>query len=124
MRHEIPAVVLDLSATGIGIVRSLRKKGINVYAYDIKGKYEIGKTRHATCGICPNPVSEEQELLQFLINLGRGFREKPVLYAGSDDFVHFISNHRNILYRYYRFLLPAQSLVKAVLDKRLTYELA
>ena len=55
MRHDIPAVVLDLSATGIGIVRSLKEKGINVYAYDIKGKYEIGKTRHATCGICPNP---------------------------------------------------------------------
>ena len=44
MRHDIPAVVLDLSATGIGIVRSLRKKGIKVYAFDIKGKYEIGKT--------------------------------------------------------------------------------
>ena len=124
MRHDIPAVVLDLSATGIGIVRSLKKKGISVYAYDIKGKYEIGKTRHATCGICPNPVSEEQELFQFLTALGKKFGEKPVLYAGSDDFVHFISKHRTILSRYYQFLLPVQSLVEAVLDKRLTYELA
>ena len=64
MQHDISAVVLDLSATGIGIVRSLKKKGIKVYAYDIKGKYEIGKTRHATCGICPNPVSEEEKLLE------------------------------------------------------------
>jgi predicted ATP-grasp superfamily ATP-dependent carboligase len=124
MRHDIPAVVLDLSATGIGIVRSLRKKGITVYAYDIKGKYEIGKTRHATCGICPNPVSEEKELFQFLTDLGKKFGEKPVLYAGSDDFVHFISKHRTILYGYYHFLLPEQSLVEAVLDKKLTYELA
>ncbi|PUB15125.1 ATP-grasp domain-containing protein [Paenisporosarcina sp. OV554] len=124
MQHEIPAVVLDLSATGIGIVRSLRKKGITVYAYDIKGKYEIGKTRHATCGICPNPVSEEKELFHFLTDLGKKFGEKPVLYAGSDDFVHFISKHRTILYRYYQFLLPEHSLVEAVLDKKLTYELA
>jgi D-aspartate ligase len=56
MGHDIPAVVLDLSATGIGIVRSLAEKRIQVFAFDTKGKYEIGKTRYATCGICPNPV--------------------------------------------------------------------
>lgn len=124
MRHDIRAVVLDLSATGIGIVRSLHEKGINVHAYDVKGKYEIGKTRHATCGICPNPVSEEKELVEFLTRLGRSFEEKPVLYSGSDDFVYFISKYRTILYRYYRFLLPEESLVDAVLDKVLTYDLA
>ncbi len=124
MQHDISAVVLDLSATGIGIVRSLNEQGISVYAYDIKGKYEIGKTRHATCGICPNPVSEEQKMLIFLITLGKTFNKKPVLFAGSDDFVHFISKRRTLLNRYYRFLLPEQSLVEAVLDKRLTYELA
>src|SRR5690625_6311632 len=60
MRHDISAVVLDLSATGVGIVRSLKKKGITVYAFDSKEKYTIGKTRHATCGVCPHPVSEER----------------------------------------------------------------
>ena len=97
MQHDIPAVVLDLSATGIGIVRSLAKKGINVYAYDTKGKYEIGKTRHATCGICPNPVIEETELILFLTDLGKSLGQKAVLYAGSDDFVHFISKHRDLI---------------------------
>lgn len=124
MRHDIPAVVLDLSATGIGIVRSLAKKGIQVYAFDTKGKYEIGKTRYATCGICPNPVSEDEELFQFLIRAAGKFVRKAVLYAGSDDFVHFISKHRNALSLYYRFLLPEHPIVEAVLDKRLTHELA
>lgn len=124
MRSDIPAVVLDLSATGVGIVRSLKKKGINVHAYDIRGKYEIGKTRLATCGICPNPISEEEELLQFLVTLGEKNAEKAVLYAGSDDFVHFISKHRTELALYYRFLLPEHAVVESVLDKRLTHELA
>ncbi|HEX6593200.1 MAG TPA: ATP-grasp domain-containing protein [Bacillota bacterium] len=124
MRHDIPSVVLDLSATGIGIVRSLKKKGITVYAFDSKEKYTIGKTRHATCGVCPHPVSEEVELRQFLMDFGKKFTEKPVLYAGSDDFVHFMSKYRNELCRYYRFLLPEPSIVEAVLDKRLTYNLA
>ena len=124
MRHDVAAVVLDLSATGIGIVRSLREKGIKVFAFDIKNKYEIGRTRHATCKICPNPVSEELKLLEFLTVFGANLKEKSVLYAGSDDFVHFISKHRSTLHEYYHFLLPAHSLVEAVLDKRLTYELA
>lgn len=124
MQNEIPAVVLDLSATGIGIVRSLAKQGIQVYAYDTEGKYKIGKTRYASCGICPSPVSMEEELLQFLTDLSQSLGQKAVLYAGSDDFVYFISKNRNVLSQYYKFLLPEQSLIEAVLDKRLTYELA
>src|SRR5699024_12411847 len=124
MRHDISAVVLDLSATGVGIVRRLKKKGITVYAFDSKEKYTIGKTRHATCGVCPHPVSEEVELRQFLIDFGKKLTEKPVLYAGSDDFVHLMSKYRNEICRYYRFLLPETSVDEAVLDKRLTYDLA
>jgi len=124
MRHDVPAVVLDLSATGIGIVRSLAQTGIKVYAFDTKGKYEIGKTRLATCGICPNPVSEGPALILFLTRLAQKVGQKAVLYAGSDDFVQFISKNRFVLSHYYRFLLPKHTLVEAVLDKRLTYELA
>ena len=66
----------------------------------------------------------EEELLQFLPNLSRNLGQKAVLYAGSDDFVYFISKNRDVLSQYYHFLLPEHSLVEAVLDKRLTYELA
>ncbi len=124
MKQNIPAAVLDLSATGIGIVRSLKKEGIQVYAYDTEEKVKIGKTRHARCRSCPNPLTEEQELLQFLINEGQKIGKKAVLIAGSDDYVHFISKNRYVLAQYYQFLLPEHSLVEAVLDKRLTYELA
>ncbi|MGJ7923305.1 carbamoyl-phosphate synthase [Neobacillus sp. LXY-4] len=124
MKHDIPAVVLDLSATGIGIVRSLAKKGIKVFAFDTEGKYKIGKTRYARCEICPDPVSQEEELLQLLIISGQKFQQKAVLLAGSDDYVYFISKNRDQLSPYYHFLLPEHSLIEAVLDKRLTYELA
>ena len=124
MKHDIPAVVLDLSVTGIGIVRGLAKKGIQVYAYDTSAKYKIGKTRYASCGICPDPVSQEEQLIQFLIDVGQNLGEKAVILAGSDDYVYFISKNRDELSPYYDFLLPNHSLVEAVLDKRLTYELA
>jgi D-aspartate ligase len=124
LHHDYPAVVLDLGANGIGIIRSLRRKGIQVFAYDTKPRYDIGKTRYATCGSCPHPVFEEIQLLHFLMGIGGSLPKKAMLYAGGDDYVQFISKYREPLSKYYFFLLPDHSLIEAVLDKRLTYELA
>lgn len=119
-----PAVVLDLSANGNAIIRSLARKGITVYAYDVERKYKIGKTRLAHCAPCPDPLTEEEALLQLLIKHGATFPMKPVLYTASDDFLFFLSKYRNELSNYYLFLLPTHELIEQVLDKQLTYELA
>jgi D-aspartate ligase len=124
MNHSYPAVVLDLSANGIGIIRSLARKGIDVYAFDTEKPYRIGKSRLATCGICPSPLTEEQELLAFLLNLGKGFKQKAVLCTGADDYVVFVSKYREELSASYVFLLPEHELIEAVLDKYTMYELA
>ncbi|MFE3893001.1 carbamoyl-phosphate synthase [Priestia sp. YIM B13446] len=124
MKHEHPAVILDLSANGVGIIRSLAKKGIKVYAFDTKKPYKIGKSRLATCGICPSPLAEEKKLLDFLINLSKEVGSKPILYTGADDYVQFISKNRDELLKYFLFLFPGDSLIEQVLDKNKTYELA
>ncbi|MCU7713015.1 carbamoyl-phosphate synthase, partial [Priestia megaterium] len=124
MKHEHPAVILDLSANGVGIIRSLAKKGIKVYAFDTKKPYKIGKSRLATCGICPSPLTEEKNLLDFLINLSKEVGSKPILYTGADDYVQFISKNRDELLKYFLFLFPDDSLIEQVLDKNKTYELA
>ena len=41
MKHEHCAVVLDLSANGVGIIRSLSKKGIKIYAFDTERAYKL-----------------------------------------------------------------------------------
>ncbi|QCR30398.1 carbamoyl-phosphate synthase [Priestia megaterium] len=124
MKHEHCAVVLDLSANGVGIIRSLSKKGIKVYAFDTERAYKIGRSRLATCDICPNPLTQENELLTLLINLSQSKGKKPVLYAGSDDYIVFISKNRKELSKYFLFLLPDHSLIEEVLDKEKAYELA
>ncbi|CAM4242862.1 carbamoyl-phosphate synthase [Bacillus manliponensis] len=124
MDHKHAAVVLDLSANGIGIIRSLARKGINVYAFDTEKPYKIGKSRLATCGICPSPLTEENKLLTFLTELGKEFDKKPVLCTGADDYVVFISKYREQLSKYYLFLFPDHDLIDEILDKHKVYELA
>ncbi len=114
------AVVLDLSANGIGIIRSLGRKGIKVYAFDTFKKYKLGKTRYATCKPCPDPTTEEEKLLSVLINLSNTLKTNPILYAGSDDFVFFISKHRSLLAEHYHFLMPDHQTIEDVLNKQRT----
>jgi D-aspartate ligase len=122
--HAHTAFVLDFSANGIGIIHSLARKGIEVYAFDTEKPYRIGKSRLAKCSICPSPLTQEKELLNFLINSAKGFKEKPILYPGADDYVIFISKNREELAKYFLFLFPDHSLIEDLLDKKKTYELA
>ncbi|WP_459500175.1 carboxylate--amine ligase [Bacillus sp. C1] len=124
MNHEHEAVVLDLSANGIGIIRGLARKGIKVYAFDVERVYKIGKSRLASCGVCPSPLYEEQQLLTFLIQLAEKCKEKPVLYTGADDYVVFISKYRKELSEYYLFLFPEHDVIEQLVDKQKMYELA
>ncbi|MFE8700540.1 carbamoyl-phosphate synthase [Cytobacillus sp. FJAT-54145] len=124
MEHEHPAVVLDFSANGVGIIRSLARKGIKVFAYDTERPFLTGKSRLAQCGVCPSPLNEEKELLDFLIDLSNRCPVKPVLFAGADDYVIFISKYREELSNYYLFLYPEHDMIEAVLDKKKSYELA
>ncbi|MEL3972012.1 carbamoyl-phosphate synthase [Rossellomorea oryzaecorticis] len=119
-----PAVVLDLSANGVGIIHALARRGIDVYAYDTKGPYSKGKSRLASCAVCPSPLTEEKALLTFLKGVAIKFDQKPVLYAGADDYVVFISKYRAELSEYYLFLYPEHSLIEDLLDKKKTYDLA
>ncbi|WP_231688127.1 carboxylate--amine ligase [Bacillus sp. FJAT-18017] len=123
-KHDFPAIVLDLSINGLGIIRSLKRKGIMVYAYDVLSKYKKGRTLYAECGPCPHPIYEEDKLLDHLIKKGGNLKRKAVLFAGSDDYVFFISKFRDQLAEYFLFIMPDHSLIQSVLDKRQTYNLA
>ena len=113
------AIVLDLSPCGIGIIRSLASMGIHIHAYDCLEKYKKGRTRFATCKPCPDPLTHDEVLLQFLLKERLLFEEDPILLAGSDEFLQFMSKYRTRLAMYYRFLLPDSLFIDSTIDKRL-----
>ncbi|MCA1201064.1 MULTISPECIES: carboxylate--amine ligase [Priestia] len=124
MNDKHAAVVLDLSANGLGIIKRLAERNIEIYAFDTEKSYRIGKTKLATCSPCPSPLTEEKELLDVLITLGKKQKHKPVLYTGADDYVIFISKYREELSNYFLFLFPDHDVIEQVLDKQRAYNLA
>ncbi len=112
-----PAVVTYMSYSGLGIVRSLGRKGIPVYAVD-SDPHKVGmQSKYCTPLICPDIKKSEDEFIRFFIELGKGFDKKAVLYPTGDSMVLAFSRHREKLSPYYHCLLPDDKLVRLLVSK-------
>jgi predicted ATP-grasp superfamily ATP-dependent carboligase len=75
-------------------------------------------SRH--CGqrrICASPAEDEGALLSDLVSLGQLHPGRPVLFYGDDALLRFLSRHREVLRERFRFALPPEGLLSALLDK-------
>lgn len=113
----IPAVILGLGINGLAIVRSLAEKGIDVLGVytesDERGRF----SRYCKAIRFPALENGEDIFLQKLIKDLGNSKEKPVLYSESDLYVMFISRNRNLLGKYFRFLLPDHELLETLISK-------
>lgn len=124
-RKDLPkAVVLGLGINGLGVVRSLGRKGISVIGVDHKF-FNLGHfSKYCRHFISPDVGKSENKFLDFLLQVGKELPLPAVLLPTEDIYVIFISRHRDTLNRYYRFILPDKSLCEAVLNKYAFFELA
>lgn len=114
-----PAVILGLSITGLGIIRSLGRKKIPCIGIG-RDEFEIGRfSKYSLSIICP-----EDELLKILVEISQLFDKRPVLFPTEDEYVLFISKHREILSRHYSFIISNSDLLNSILNKKEFYMLA
>ncbi len=119
-----PAIVLSLFDTGLGAIRSLGREGVPVIGMDSDLSKPGFKSRYCKAMLCPDPVRQSRELLEFMLELGRTFEHPGILFPASDAFVLFVSRNRDKLCSYFRFNLPSETIMETIANKRLQYELA
>lgn len=118
------AFVLALGFPGLGAVRSLGRAGVPVLGLDpTPGGVGFG-SRYCRAEKCPNPSTEPEALVQYLLDHAGQLDEPAVLSPASDAFVLFISRYREVLKDHFRFNLPSPEIMESVVDKRKLYELA
>ncbi len=118
-----PAVVLDMYETGLGVGRSLGRKGIEVIGIDFRK--DIGfYSRYIKALICPHPLNDIDSFLEFMICLSKKFKHKPVLFFTADEFVLAASRIRKELSSFFLFNIPPQDLIETIIDKRIQYKKA
>lgn len=119
-----PAIVLNLSRNGLGVIRSLGRRGVPVIGVDSHLDGPGAHSRYCRPMRCPDPNVHEEALLDFLIGLAGRLGGKAVVFATSDDYVRFLSKYRTFLEERFLLALPLASVVDVVVDKRRTYEAA
>jgi D-aspartate ligase len=125
MKAQIPgAVVIGGDYQGLGIVRSLGRKGIPICILD--DEYSISRySRYATYGIRVPDLRNENNLVETLVYLGRQLNLRGwVLFPTRDELVATLSRHKATLSDVFRVPTPAWETVKWVWNKRNTYLLA
>ena len=123
-KSKIGALVVGGDHPGLGIARSLGRKGIPVYI--LEDQQSISSfSKYATRVIRVKNLRDEQETVDSVLEVGREFGLQGwVLFPTRDETVAAISRHRARLADFYRVTTPGWETVKWAWDKTNTHILA
>jgi D-aspartate ligase len=122
---DVPgAVVIGGDYQGLGIVRSLGRRGIPICILD--DERSISRySRYATYGVRVPDLRNQETTVQSLLDLAKRLDLKGwVLFPTRDELVAAISHHRVALSEVFRVSTPSWDTIQWVWNKRNTYKLA
>jgi predicted ATP-grasp superfamily ATP-dependent carboligase len=116
--------VLGLGQNGLAGVRALGRRGIPVIGIDDDLARPGAQSRYCRPVHCPGFRAGGEALLAFLLDLGARLPSPAFLLPSGDLNLRLMSEHRDTLARFYRFVLPSPEVVDLALDKRAFYAFA
>ena len=122
--RDVGAIVLGGDYQGLGIVRSLGRRGVPVCVID--DEYSIARfSRYAKSFVSLANLRDERHVVDSLLEIGkrRGL-DGWVLYPTREELVAALSHNRAELSKVFRVPTPDWESVKWAWDKRNTYRLA
>lgn len=116
------AIVLGISGNGLGIARSLGRRGIEVI---------IIADTNTSANLCSRYLSEkryfcgnESELVEFLLGIHGEFDQKPVLFPIRDATVLALAERIGEVRKFYHVVMPDAEVVRRALCKTTFSEMA
>jgi len=123
LKNNASAIVLSHGAGGLGAVRSLARRGVNVVAIAFVATDPVVHSRFPVRTIVvagSDDEAKEQQVLEILDALPD---HNSVLMATSDRLVTLISDNRDSLHKKYHFKLPSKDMLDSLNDKSKETEL-
>jgi predicted ATP-grasp superfamily ATP-dependent carboligase len=102
--------------TGLGVGRSLGRNGIKVFGFDMVKNIGF-YSKFINAEICPDPLKEEDEFIDFLVDFSKKQKRKPVLLITADYFLNSISRNRSLLKEHFLFNIADHNIIETVSDK-------
>ena len=118
------AIVTGADYRGLGIVRSLGRRGIPVWVLREEGHFLGAASRYASRSL-RWPRGDSFGQVEFLANLAvREGLKGWALFPTTDELVMLLARHHKSLATHYRLTIPSWETLQWVCDKRLLYRLA
>lgn len=115
------ALVFNCDYNGLSIIQELGRHGVGIWAIDCKRSVGTA-SRYARYQRCPDPSVAENSFIQFLLDSGKHFSDKPVLFPTNDQWAVAVSRHKEELSEFYVPCVADFSAVDLVIHKRRFYE--
>jgi D-aspartate ligase len=118
------AVVVGGDFQGLGIVRSLGRRGVPVCVVD--DEHSISRfSRYANQAVRVPDLRDDEHIVKTLLDIGQRLGLRGwVLYPTREELVAAFARHRSVLAGLYRVPTPEWRTVRWAWDKRNTYRLA
>jgi D-aspartate ligase len=122
--RPVGAVIIGGEHPGLGIARSLGRKGIPVYVID--DQYSIAQfSKYVSRVVRVKDLRDELNTVDNVLEVGQRYGLKGwVLFPTRDETVAAFSRHRNRLAEFFRVTTGEWETVRWAWDKKNTYELA
>ena len=112
------AIVLGGNFVGLGVARSLGRKGVRVWVIDADRQKSIAQFSRYT----EKFIECKGSVPKLLLKIGREHQlDGWVVFPASDEYVEMLSFHYDNLSPIYRLAAPRSEVTQFALDKRLTY---
>jgi D-aspartate ligase len=124
MTDKPGAVITGGDFQGLGVVRTLGRKGIPVLLLD--SDHCIGRYSRFTKKFVKAPHPAEAEAyFDFLMDVAKKENIQGwVIFPNSDEAVHVLSRHKELLEKFYRVPTPRWEVIRNVYMKKETYRVA
>ncbi|MCG8580255.1 MAG: hypothetical protein MI866_10075 [Bacteroidales bacterium] len=109
-----PVIVLDLTHSGYGILRSLYKYNIPLYGFTYDSSHLELKTKLTKETFV---YGSSKDLKQKLISLAQSLPQRPVLMLTNDEKVEFVLEEREELEKHLIINMPSTKTVQQLIDK-------
>jgi D-aspartate ligase len=117
------AIILGGSVNGLSFARSLGRRGIPTLILDSESL--LGTfTRYGKVLLLPAADEHPQEWMALLKLVASRLERPAVLFATSDAHCLWVSQHRDVLRQYFRFVIPEAETVEQIVNKRSQYQIA
>lgn len=122
--RDAGALVIGGDHPGLGVVRSLGRRGIPVYVLDDQHCVSAF-SRYATRVVHVKDLRDERRTVETVLDVGRRFNLRDwVLFPTRDETVAAFARNRDELREFYRVTTPGWNSVKWAWNKKNTYALA